>query len=158
MIIVSACLVGVNCRYDGGSRRNVRVLKFLKGENFISLCPEQLGGLPTPRPSSQITRGSGTEIISRRSRVISSEGKDVTRQFLKGAREALKITKLSGATRAILKDRSPACGVNYIYHGKKLVKGTGIFTALLLREGIEVQDESGKGRAINNVLTKGKDG
>ena len=146
MIIVSACLVGVNCRYDGGSRRNARVLKLLKGESFIPLCPEQLGGLPTPRPSSQITRSNGTEIISRRSRVISSEGEDVTRQFLKGAREALKITRLSGATRVIHKERSPACGVNYIYHGKKLVKGMGVFTALLLREGIEVRDESGKGR------------
>ncbi len=145
MIVVSACLVGVNCRYDGGNQSNARVRKLLKGKNFIPLCPEQLGGLPTPRSTSQITRGSGSEIISRRSRVISFEGKDVTRQFLKGAREALKITKLSGATRAILKDRSPACGVNYIYHGKKLVKGIGVFTAFLLREGIEVRDESGIG-------------
>jgi uncharacterized protein YbbK (DUF523 family) len=147
MIVVSACLVGVNCRHDGGNQCNARIKRLLKGKKFVPLCPEQLGGLPTPRSPSQITRGNGAEVIARRSQVMSFEGKDVTRQFLKGAREALRITKLSGATRAILKERSPACGVNYIYHGKKLVKGMGVFTALLLREGIEVRDESGQSRA-----------
>ena len=144
MIVVSACLVGVRCRYNGGSRRSARVLKLLKGKNFIPVCPEQLGGLPTPRIPSQISSGSGLDVISRRSRVKSADGTDVTRQFLKGAREALKIVKLSGATRAILKDRSPACGVNHIYQEKKLVKGMGVFTAILYREGIEVRDESGQ--------------
>ncbi len=144
MIVVSACLVGINCRYDGGNQSNARVRRLLKGKKFVPLCPEQLGGLPTPRSPSQIARGNGSEVIAHCSQVISFEGKDITRQFLKGAREALKITKLSGAARAILKDRSPACGVNYIYHGKKLVKGIGVFTALLLREGIEVRDEFGQ--------------
>ncbi|UCD85391.1 MAG: DUF523 domain-containing protein, partial [Deltaproteobacteria bacterium] len=141
-------------RYDGGSRRSARVLRLLKGKDFIPVCPEQLGGLPSPRPTSLISNGSGLDVISRRSRVISSEGMDVTRQFLKGAREALRIVKLSGATRAILKDRSPACGVNYIYQGKKLVKGMGVFTALLLREGIEVRDESGESRANKKGFVK----
>jgi len=134
MKLVSACLLGVNCKYDGGNNRNKKVISLLKDEILIPVCPEQLGGLPTPRVPSEI-KGD---------RVYSIEGKDLTENFIKGAKETLRIAKLYGVKEAIFKDGSPSCGVNYIYDGTfkgKKIKGKGITVRLLEKEGIKVISE-----------------
>lgn len=138
MYLVSACLCGVNCKYDGGHNENEIITNLLKEGKAMLVCPEQLGGLPTPRLPSEIVEFDGE--IS----VISRDGEDVTAQFLKGARETLEIAKKMGISKAILKARSPSCGSDGIYDGtfqKKLVDGMG-FTAKLLEEnGISVISE-----------------
>ena len=134
MKLVSACLLGVNCKYDGGSNRNEKIISLLRDEILIPVCPEQLGGLPTPRVPSEI-KGD---------RVYSVEGKDLTENFIKGAKETLRIAKLYGVKEAIFKDGSPSCGVNYVYDGTfkgKKIKGKGITVRLLEKEGIKVISE-----------------
>lgn len=137
MIIVSACLVGINCRYDGSNTINDAIIKEIKEEGFIPVCPEQLGGLSTPRPSASIQNGSGFDVIGSISKVIDMNGRDVTREFLKGAQEALKIAKLLSVQKAILKENSPSCGVNFTNSNFKKIKGPGVFTAMLRNEGIK---------------------
>ncbi|RLD12738.1 MAG: DUF523 domain-containing protein [Caldiserica bacterium] len=134
MKLVSACLLGVNCKYDGGNNRNEKIISLLRDEILIPVCPEQLGGLPTPRVPSEI-KGD---------RVYSVEGKDLTENFIKGAKETLRIAKLYGVKEAIFKDGSPSCGVNYVYDGTfkgKKIKGKGITARLLEKEGIKVISE-----------------
>ncbi len=138
MYLVSACLCGVNCKYNGGNNENEVITNLLREGKAILVCPEQLGGLPTPRLPSEIVQSNGE------TRVISSSGEDVTQEFLKGARETLEIAKKMGIKKAILKARSPSCGCAEIYDGtfqKKLIDGMG-FTAKLLKEnGISVISE-----------------
>lgn len=131
MKIVSACLLGINCRYDDKSKPNEKVLLLSKEETLIPICPEQLGGLPTPREIHEI----------KNSRAISKSGIDNTNYFLKGAQEALKIAKLFNCKEAILKSKSPSCGYGLIYDGTfsgKLIKGDGVTTSLLKQNGIKV--------------------
>ena len=128
-ILISACLIGINCRYDGTNALNKKLIKNYTKECLITICPEQLGGLPTPRPEAEI-RGKD---------VIDKNGRIVTKEFRKGAKEVLKIAKLLGAKKAVLKEKSPSCGTKIVYEKEKLVKGQGI-TAMLLRDnGIEVE-------------------
>ncbi len=133
-ILVSACLAGLHCRYDGKDKSNEYVIRLVAEGNAIPVCPEQLGGLPTPRPCSQI-KGD---------RVITEDGGDVTSQFHRGAEEALSIAKITAAKKAILKSKSPSCGSGQIYDGNftgKLISGDGIFAALCKQNGIEVITE-----------------
>ena len=141
MILVSACLVGINCRYDGSNIFNDELLKKFKAEDFIPVCPERLGGLPTPRPSASIKNATGAEVIAGKAKVIDDNGKDVTKEFLKGAQESLKIAKIVGVKKAILKENSPSCGVNFTDSDFNKVKGTGVFTAMLKSEGIKIFSE-----------------
>lgn len=143
IVLVSACLVGVNCRYDGTSKREPYLLKLVEEEDafFIPICPELFSGLAIPRLPAQIESGDGFRVLSGKSRVLLSDGTDVTKNFLAGAREAFKIVKLLKPDLAILKDRSPSCGVNEVYNNGKLVPGSGIFSALLIREKIKVYSE-----------------
>lgn len=138
-VIVSACLVGLKTRHDGKDALNTEVLELLKGKPFIPVCPEQLGGLPTPRPRAEIREGDGFEVMARGSSVIDEYGKDVTPHFLKGASETLKAARLSGARTALLKEKSPSCGVKIIKRRGKTVKGAGVTAALLLKEGLKVK-------------------
>jgi len=131
MKLVSACLAGINCRYDGKSRPNPKVVEMVKRGEAIPVCPEQLAGLPTPRENSEIRDG----------RVFSVSGKDETMQMKRGAEETLKIAKLVGAKEAIFKARSPACGKGKVYDGSfsgKLAEGNGMAAGLLVRHGIKV--------------------
>lgn len=144
MIIVSACLCGINCKYDGGNNLDVRVLKLLREERAIPVCPEQLGGQETPRAPHEIVNGSGLDVLEGKARILGLENDDVTSKFIKGAYETLKIAEAVGATTAILKARSPSCGVSQIYDGtfsgtKK--NGNGVTTQLLLSKGIKVFTE-----------------
>lgn len=128
-ILISACLIGINCRYDGTNALNKKLIKNYGKECLIPICPEQLGGLPTPRLEAEI-RGKD---------VIDQSGRTLTREFKKGAKEVLKIAKFCGAKKAVLKEKSPSCGVMLIYKNGKLVKGQGITTRLLKGNGIEIE-------------------
>ena len=144
MIIVSACLVGVNCKYDGGNNDNNKVKEYLKNKEYIIVCPEQLGGLTTPRKPSEINKIGGKKVLSGHSKVISCEGKDVTENFIMGAKESLKIAKMFNCKQAILKEGSPSCGCNLIYDGTftgKKISGMGVTAALFNENNIEVLSE-----------------
>lgn len=144
MIAVSACLVGVNCKYDGGNNDNSKVKEYLKDKKYIIICPEQLGGLTTPRKPSEINKIGGKEVLNGNSKVISCEGKDVTENFIMGAMESLKIAKLFNCRQALLKEGSPSCGCNLIYDGTfehKKIPGMGVTAALFDENNIEVFSE-----------------
>lgn len=145
MILVSACLVGIDCKYNGGNNSNNRVLEYIKDKEYILVCPEQLGGLSTPRIPSEIVDGDGVDVIDNKSIVIDKEGKDVTQNFIKGAYETLKIARLYNCNEALLKSKSPSCGNSKIYNGKfrgELTNGIGVTTALLSKYGIKVINEN----------------
>jgi len=132
--LCSACLLGINCKHNGQNNRNQKILDLAKKEILIPVCPEQLGGLTTPRePAEQQGR-----------KVMTKSEKNVSKNFLKGAKEVLKLAKLFGIKRAILKQRSPSCGCGQIYDGtfsKRAVKGDGVTTTLLKKNKIKVITE-----------------
>lgn len=134
MIIVSACLAGVCCRYDGKGYCIEKIAQLLSQGKAMPICPEQLGGLPTPRPPAEIRQG----------RVITKDGADVTEFFYKGAQEVLRLAEMVNCTQAILKARSPCCGCGQIYDGtfsKTLIPGNGILAQMLLQKGIRIYTE-----------------
>ena len=94
MIAVSACLLGINCKYNGNNNKNDKVVDYLKDKEYILICPEQLGGLSTPRKPSEIVDGDGYDVINNDSNIIDNTGKDVTKEFINGANECLKIAKM----------------------------------------------------------------
>lgn len=130
-ILVSACLAGVDCKYNGGNNENAKIIELIKNNDVILVCPEQLGGLSTPRdPAENIN-----------DKVITDKGKDVTKEFDKGAEEVLKLAKKFNIKKAILKSRSPSCGKGKIYDGTfsgKKIDGNGKTAELLIKNGIEV--------------------
>ena len=135
IILVSACLLGHSCRYDGQSKPHPGVAELLKKHTLVPICPEVQGGLPTPRPPAEIQDN----------RVINNEGHDVTDFYLRGAQAALELAKILGADTAILKERSPSCGSGQIHNGKfdgGLIDGWGITAQLLRDNGITVYGES----------------
>lgn len=138
-ILVSACLAGVRCRYHGGSSEHEKIRALVEAGMAVPVCPEELGGLGTPRPRAEIEGGNGFDVLDGRARVIDERGWDVTAHFLQGAKAALKIAFSCGARKAILKEKSPSCGRTLIYRNGKLVKGLGVTAALLQRHGIDVQ-------------------
>ena len=137
-VLISACLMGFNCRYNGKNCLSKYIDVYLKNYNLIPVCPEQLGGLPTPREKSEIDTGDGFSVINGKSKVISYNGLDVTENFLKGANEVLSFAKMYGVKKAYFKDKSPSCGVTKIYNKKILTNGVGVTTALLIENKIEV--------------------
>jgi uncharacterized protein YbbK (DUF523 family) len=143
--LVSACLLGIDCRYNGFSKKDERVIGWAHGKRVVPVCPESLSGLPIPRDPAEFDEGDGTMLRSGRSRLVTREGVDVSKAMLRGATEALKIARLVGATDAVLKDRSPSCGVYEVYNQAELVAGIGCFTALLLMEGVAVRSEKDLG-------------
>ena len=106
MVIVSACLCGINCRYDGGNNLDERVLKLLKEGKALPVCPEQLGGLETPREPREISSGNGLDVINGKATIIGFGNNEITSKFLKGAYETLKIAEVIGATCAVLDRKS----------------------------------------------------
>ncbi len=117
MILISACLCGVNCKYNGGNNLNEKALKLFREGKAVLVCPEQLGGQQTPRAPHEINNATGAEVLDGKANIIGPEGDDVTKEFLKGAYETLKIAKECDAKVAILKARSPSCGFGKIYDG-----------------------------------------
>ncbi|MCT4565917.1 MAG: DUF523 domain-containing protein [Maledivibacter sp.] len=144
MILVSACLIGLDCKYNGESNLNKELLDFLRDKEFVIACPEQLGGLPTPRIPSEIINGDGKAVLDGVGRIKNKQGEDVTTQFIKGAKETLRIADLYNVRVAILKKRSPSCGSTNIYDGNfngKLKEGSGVTAELLKKNNILVLDE-----------------
>lgn len=139
MILISGCLAGLRCRYDGKLLTYPAVREMIESARIVIVCPEQLGGLATPRPASQIVGGNGFDVLSGKARVISEDGRDVTENFIRGAEETLHIARLVDAEKVILKERSPSCGVRKIYRKDQLIDGSGVTTALLIREGYKVE-------------------
>ena len=145
MKLISACLLGVKCRWDGEEYRDDRALKLIQDGNMIPVCPEQLGGLCTPRPRQEIQGGTAEDVLKRRARVINEVGEDVTEQFIKGAEETLKMARLYQVTEFIGKSFSPSCSGSKIYDGTfsgKLLNGRGITAELLMRNGIKIREEA----------------
>ena len=131
VVLCSACLLGIKCRHDGKSRPDKKTISFLQKQILIPVCPEQLGGLATPREESERLAN----------KVLTKSGRDVTQNFEKGAREALRLAKLFKAKKAFLKRKSPSCGCGLIYDGtfsKRIVKRDGVLTALLKKNKIKV--------------------
>lgn len=132
-IAVSACLLGINYKYNGGNNYSEKLEKLLEKHEVIPICPEVLGGLPVPRDPSEIVNGE----------VLTDKGKSVDKEFRNGAKKALEIVKESGAELVVLQSRSPSCGLGKIYDGSftgRLVDGDGVFVKLLKDEGIKVVD------------------
>jgi uncharacterized protein YbbK (DUF523 family) len=136
--IVSACLAGVKCRYDGTDSLDYEVAQLVASGKALPVCPEQLGGLSTPRLPAEMKDGDGKSVLKGETRVVATNGADVTRAYIIGAREALKLANLVGAKKAITKERSPSCGCRYIYRGNEVIPGKGVMVALFEKEGIEV--------------------
>lgn len=143
MYIVSACLLGQNCKYNGGNNLNEEVVEFCKNHKYVTVCPESAGKLPTPRPPAERVGAS----------ILTKEGKDVTDAFVRGADISLKscmeMARISGEEieGAILKANSPSCGVGQIYDGTfsgTLTEGNGVFGGMLKRLGVEIITEKEK--------------
>jgi uncharacterized protein YbbK (DUF523 family) len=133
-LLISACLLGTNCKYSGGNNFCEKVLALREQYHLVPVCPEQLGGLSTPRPPAERLGD----------RVMTQDGRDVTAQYQAGAREALGLAKSLGCTAAVLKARSPSCGCGMIYDGTfsaVLVPGNGTAAQVLLDAGIPVYTE-----------------
>ncbi|MCG8634957.1 MAG: DUF523 domain-containing protein [Desulfobacterales bacterium] len=145
-ILISACLLGEPVRYDGQSKPcdHPLINQWLDQGRLIPFCPEVEGGLPVPRPAAEIQGGGGIDVLTGRARIKTREG-DVTRPFIEGARAALATALKEGAVVALLKEKSPSCGSAFIYDGSftgKLVAGSGVASALLRKNGIDVFPEN----------------
>lgn len=132
-VLVSACITGCNCKYNGGNNLNPKVVEFLKDKEIVKICPEMLVGMSIPRATAEIVDGCVTEC----------NGRNVHREYAKGVELALEKIKDENIDLAILQSRSPTCGVNKIYDGSfngKLIKGNGLFAKALIEKGYKVID------------------
>lgn len=145
-VLVSACLLGRRCRYDGRENRDGVLERELaaRGLEAVPCCPEEEGGLGTPRPPAWIERESAAAVLDGRDRVVTDEGVDASEGFLRGARIALERCREHGIRRAFLKERSPSCGVRNTHARGELVEGPGVTAELLQRNGIEVEGVEGR--------------
>lgn len=138
MYIVSACLAGLNTRYDGKDALDERVRELVAGGRALPVCPEQLAGLGTPRAPVEFSSGSGGGLLEMKARAVGSDGVDYTEAFIRGAREVLRLARLYGIEQAVMKDGSPSCGVTYVYSGGSRCDGRGVCAELLAKNGIKV--------------------
>lgn len=145
-VLVSACLLGRECRYDGRANRDGELERALerRGLSPVPFCPEEAGGLGTPRPPAWIERGGAGEVLDGRARVLTDTGADVSAGFLRGAERALETCRTHGIARAFLKERSPSCGSCQTHVAGELVDGPGVTTELLRRNGIAVEPVEGR--------------
>ena len=144
MILISACLAGLNVRYNGTNSLDEKIQKLLLENKAVTVCPELLGGFSTPREPAEIVGGNGEDVLDGKATVIERSGRDVTELYLKGAYATLQKALEVGATQVVLKENSPSCGSAEIYNGEfngtKIV-GEGVTTALLRRNNIVVLSE-----------------
>jgi len=143
-LLISACLLGLPCRYDGNTNSVAGLQEFAARCGATFICPESAGGLPTPRPPAEIIGGDGNDVLDGKASVQTIEGKDVTSEFMAGAEAALQLAQQAGATIAILKERSPSCGVQRVHDGQfgdGLKAGCGVTTDILRRHGLTVLNE-----------------
>lgn len=137
-VLVSACLLGRACRFDGKDKLVRELQDALRAEKAeaVPFCPEEAGGLGTPRPKAVIVGGDGEDVLDGNARVLNDRGEDVTPAFLDGARQAVDAARQHGCAVAYLKERSPSCGCAQVHTEKGVVRGCGVTTALLRRGGI----------------------
>ena len=141
-LLISACLLGVPCRYDSASKPVPRIELLTERFVLVPVCPEQLGGLPTPRTPAE---RCGSCVLTR-------DGRDVTENYLRGAQKALRIARITGCKAALLKAKSPSCGCGRIYDGTHtgtLTDGNGVTAELLMQNGISVCNED----AMDSLLS-----
>lgn len=142
--LVSACLAGIRCTYDGRHKLRKKVRRLVKEGRALPVCPELLGGSKVPRPSCEIRGGDGADVLDGCAKVMTRSGRNISKILVKGAKRALAIAKRYGIDKAILKSNSPSCGAGHIYNGSfagRLVKGDGVTAALLGRNGMTVFSE-----------------
>lgn len=160
--LVSACLLGCPCKYNGESNQNPRVKEFLSGKEYLAVCPEVAGGLGIPREPAEIVEGSGADVLLGRAQVKTNDGRDVSKSFLLGAEAALAAAKDFGARAAILKARSPSCGCHTVYDGNfkgATVTGSGVTGAILAAAGLLLFTEEAlpkEGLAVNYQVVTNK--
>jgi uncharacterized protein YbbK (DUF523 family) len=137
-IIVSACLLGMRTRYDGDACPADALIAKLRNACVLPVCPEQLGGLPTPRPASFITDGGGKDVLDGKSRVVNAREEDVTEQFVRGAKEVARLAEMWNVKTAYLKSNSPSCGCVVTRGPTGKVSGNGVCAEMLKRLGVKV--------------------
>jgi len=130
-ILVSSCLVGLCTRYDGQIKPSEECLEQLRGHTWIPVCPEQLGGLPTPRPAADLVGGDGTAVLDGWAAVITKDGEDVTANFIRGAAQCLEVVRAQGVRLAFLRAKSPSCGLGPL---------KGVTAAMLEKNGVELRE------------------
>jgi len=142
MKLISACLLGVKCTWSSDDKyKNDRAIELSRVETLIPVCPEQLGGLATPRAPQEIQGGTGEDVLDGKCKVLNKNRENVTKEFIRGAEETLKIIRQLNIKEFIGKSKSPSCGCGQIYDGTfsgRLIKGDGVTTALLRRNGIRI--------------------
>jgi uncharacterized protein YbbK (DUF523 family) len=146
-VLVSACLLGCECRYDGRENKDRALERELaaRGWRAVAFCPEEHGGLGTPRPPASIEAGGDALLVlAGRARVVTDGGRDVSAEFVRGAEGALQVCREQGITRAFLKERSPSCGVAATHVAGEPVPGPGVTAALLARHGVAVEGVEGR--------------
>lgn len=146
-VIVSACLAGLPCRYDGRAKPDPLIVDAVREGTAVPACAEQLGGMPTPRPPAEIVGGDGAGVLDGTARVVTIDGHDVTDAFVRGAWEVAAIAERTGARRAVLQAMSPSCGCGRIYdgsHSGSAALGDGVTAAALRSRGIEVEARRGE--------------
>lgn len=140
LIAVSGCLLGIRCAYDARPRFCGQLWRTAGGA-AVGVCPEQLGGLSTPRPPAEITGGTGRDVLAGRAKVLNCRGEDCTGQYRRGAWETVKVARQLGIRRAVLRPRSPACGPSCHYDGSfsgRVIEGEGVAAAALRQAGLQV--------------------
>lgn len=144
MVLISACLIGINCNYKGESKPCEKAIKLARMSKAIPFCPEQLGGLCTPRSGARILSGNGLDVLDKKARLITDDSKDVTDEYIKGAEKVLKMAKIFNISAVVLKQGSPSCGNGKTQGGeskRERVLGDGVTTALLKKNGIKIYSE-----------------
>lgn len=155
MILISACLAGIPCRYDGKANLASLAQKLVEENKAIYICPEVEGGLSTPRDPAEVVGGTGEDVLDGKARVITKHGVDVTEPFIRGAHRTLEQAQKIGATYVILKEKSPSCGSSFIYNGNfqgEKIVGNGVTSALLKRNGFQVGSEADLEKIAKNYL------
>ena len=138
MVLISACLLGVPCRHDGAALGLIELPAELGGRALLPVCPEELGGLCTPRPPAELSGGDGRSVLDGSARVVRADGADVTEAFLRGARSAAELAGRHGVRLACLKSKSPSCGVTRTHVGGEVAPGMGVAAAALARAGLRL--------------------
>ena len=160
-LLISACLLGVACNHEGRGSPRAVVDELAEHYRLVPVCPEVLGGLPTPRAAAELRGGDGADVVvgAADARVVNIEGEDVTAAYRRGAEAAVAVAKAVGAQRAVLKARSPSCGSSAVYDGtfsRRLIPGRGVTAAALAAAGLEVGSEEDAAAAAPGAEAEGR--
>lgn len=142
-VIVSACLIGQRCRYNGEDKGHPGVIRFLRRKKYVALCPEMLAGWGSPRLAVEFHGGGAADVAAGKAKIQDERGKDRTESLMEGISMALEQAQTLNAREAILKEKSPSCGVRRVYRDGKLSRGEGLFTHWLRKKGVQVRSEEG---------------